>query len=150
VSGADASAEDEENGRKIPLRRIFGYSAVGLAGVMAAATLYSWVRIDRINKDADLHAYRDQFGPNNDVCAEAEAGTLADTMGKLEASARRLCREADALEVLQYVFLGGTLVAGGIGAYLLLSDRAPDEPMRVTLQPRFARGRGQLSATLRF
>jgi len=132
------------------MRRMFGYGAIGVAGVMAAATIYSWVRIDSINKDPDLRAYRAQFGPDDDVCQKAEDSTLSATMAGLESSARDLCRQADTLEVLQYVFLGSTIVAGGIGTYLLLTDKAADEPRSVRLQPSFARGRSGLTAIMRF
>ncbi len=131
-------------------RRIFGYSTVGLAGVMAVATVYTWVRIGSINKDPDLRNYRAQFGPRDDVCHKADEYALSTTMAGLEASARKLCHEADTLEVLQYVFLGGAIVAGGIGTYLLLTDKAPKAKLSVRLQPSFARGRSELTAIMRF
>jgi hypothetical protein len=118
------------------------------------------VRIDAINKEPDLQAYRKQFPPPdqqggvNDVCREARDRKLEmDDPGNtekaaLEASARDLCGKADTLEVLQYVFLGGAVVAGGVGAYLLLT--APDDPAPVSLRPRFGPGRASLTATYRF
>lgn len=149
----DDGAPSESNPR---LRRILGWSAVGLAGAFAVATTYTWVRIDKINSDSDLAEYRDQFPPaTSDVCTEADNNTLAITkrnpaLTDLEGNARSLCNEADTLEVLQYVFLGGAIAAGGVGAYLLLTSKDPKPSQALTLQPRFAQGRTQISATLRF
>jgi hypothetical protein len=155
----DQSEEDE--GPAPPWRRIFGWTSVGLAGGMVAATVVTWVRIDAINNEADLKAYRNQFPPPkekggvSDVCREARDHKLENDnpdnaeQAALEASARDLCGKADTLEVLQYVFLGGAVVAGGVGAYLLLT--APDDSGKpVSLRPRFGRGHASLTATYRF
>jgi hypothetical protein len=70
---------------------------------------------------------------------------------QLEGAARDLCSEADSLETMQYVFLSVALVAGGVGTYLLLTDREPDNKRaRVTLRPRVGFGRAQLDASVRF
>ncbi len=156
---SDEANEQEFDGQtksheKAPnLRRILGWSAVGLAGVLAATTAYTWVRIGRINEADDLQIYRDQFSKSDNVCNEARDGTLQRRnpgFAPLENSASDLCDEADTLEVLQYVFLGGALAAGGVGAYLLLTDKPAAAQHSVLIQPRLARGRGFLSATLRF
>ncbi len=135
------------------LRRILGWSAVGVAGALLVGTAYTWVRIDRINDSGDLANYRDRFSKSSNVCDEAHAGTLQKTNNKykpLEDSAANLCDEADTLEILQYVFLGGALAAGGVGAYLLLTDKPAGAKHSLLLQPHLARGRGTLSATFRF
>jgi hypothetical protein len=147
-------------------RKIAGYSAVGVAGVFAAATIYSWVRLGNIGDERAMTAYREKFpGPGsangtNDVCKQANARALETSqmmasdygsLVKLEGAARDLCGEADSLETLQYVFLGAALVAGGVGAYLLLSDREPDNRRRkYSFRPRVGFGRAQLDASVRF
>jgi hypothetical protein len=160
AGGAPADEPESEAGPAKPWRRIFGWTSVGLAGGLVAATVVTWVRIDAINKEPELKTYRNQFPPPDekggvsDVCREARDHKLAnDNPGDaekaaLEASARDLCGKADTLEVLQYVFLGGAVVAGGVGAYLLLT--APDDPGPVSLRPRFGPGRASLTATYRF
>lgn len=160
-SDTQAKREKPRNWRKIA-----GYTAVAVAGVFTVATIYSWVRLGNINDDRDMTAYREQFpGPGsangtNDVCRQADARTLEMTqmmspdyasLVQLEGSARDLCSEADSLEVLQYVFLGAALAAGGAGTYLLLTAREPDRSRgQITLRPRIGFGRAQLDASVRF
>jgi hypothetical protein len=155
--GADEAPPGEESQGR-PWRRILGWTTVGLAGGLAAATVVTWVRIDSINKEADLKAYRDEFpapgqpGGTHDVCREAEDGTLTGRepdKEALELSARDLCRKADTLEVLQYLFLGGALAAGGVGAYLLLTSSS-DSGKGVSLRPRLGRGHASLTASYQF
>lgn len=133
------------------LRRIFGYGAIALGGAFAVATLYSWIRIGRINDDKDYRAYRASFprqgseGGVSDVCREAKRGTLArldEDDAALENKARDLCDEGARLETLQYVFLGGAVVAGGVGGYLLWSAKKR-EKSQLTLTPA-VRGRTAL------
>ena len=143
---------------KRSLRKIMGWTSIGLAAAFAAATVYTWVRIENINDDPDYLAYRGAFPRANltngvkNVCALAEHGVLAEMMpdkAELEASANDLCNEADTLEVLQYVFIGGTLLTGGVGTYLLLTDKG--EPRAtVRLSPRFDAQSASLAATLTF
>ncbi|MET0341689.1 MAG: hypothetical protein ABW252_11860 [Polyangiales bacterium] len=142
--------------KKRSWRRIVGWSSVGVGAAFAVATIYSWVRLGKINDDADYTAYREKFPRGSsgadDVCRAAKRGTLAmrdPSSAALERTARDLCNEGDKLEALQYVFLGGTLLGAGAGTYLLLTAPKHDEP-RATLQPRFGRGIATLEATLRF
>lgn len=134
------------------LRRIVGFTSVGIAAGLAAATIYSWVRINNINDDSALREYRSNFNSQvSDVCVEAEAGTLARAMpGKagLERSARDLCGEADTLEVLQYVFLGSALAVGGVGAYLLLKN--PAHTPKVSVRPSYRHGQAMVRAAIQF
>ncbi len=152
----DGSADPEAAGPtrdRSPMRQYLGYGALGLAGALALTTTFTWVRIAAIDDDPDLKAYRLQYGRSDDVCVKASQGTLAmrePDKAALESSARNLCDEADTLEILQYVFLGSALAAAGVGTYLLLTKAPADAPLSVILQPSLARGRGQLTATLRF
>ncbi len=139
-------------------RRIAGWVTLGLGGAFAAATIYSWVRIRNINDSGDYVAYRHQFRPGgmvggtSNACAAAAHGELAardPSMAALERSAHSLCKEADTLETLQYVFLGGALLSAGVGTYLLVSAR--DRPQaRVSVSPRFGTGVALLEANVRF
>jgi hypothetical protein len=167
LPGTDSGASNAERESARNWRKIAGYAAVGTAGVFAAATIYSWVRLGNIGDDRDMTAYREKFpGPSaangtSDVCREADARTLQTTstmspdyaaLVRLEASARTLCGEADSLEVLQYVFLGATLAAGGVGAYLLLTDGEPSKARtsRFSFRPHVGLGRAHVNASVRF
>jgi hypothetical protein len=144
------------------VRKILGWTNVGLAVAFAAATIYSWVRIENINDDPDYLAYRAAYPRANlangvkNVCAHAKKGTLVTLypdqpeQAELEASARDLCNEADTLQTLQWVFLGGTVLTGGVGTYLLLTDRHHEPRATVRLSPRFDAQSASLAATLSF
>lgn len=140
------------------LRRIFGWVSVGIGAALAGATIYSWVRLRQIADDPDYKDYRRSFPPRGtengvgNVCREAERGTLAmqdPSRAALERSARSLCDEADKLEVAQYLFLGGALVGGGVGTYLLLTSR-PRSAGELSLQPRFDGTSAVLEASTAF
>lgn len=149
---AFAGMEGPEDQKPSSLRRIIGWSSLGIALGLTGATIYSWVRIGNINDDPQLQAYRAQFPPNvSDVCLEAEAGTLTRdkrSQAGLENSARSLCNEADTLEVLQYVFLGSAIAFAGIGTYLLVTDSKRQQT--VSLRPSFRHGQAMIRASVQF
>jgi hypothetical protein len=101
-----------------------------------------------------MRTYRDQFPPpgqaggTSDVCKEAKHGTSAATLPEVEANVRNLCQQSNALEVLQYVFLGSALAFGGVGTYLLLSSSK--SKTSVSLAPRIGYGVAGLRATMQF
>lgn len=138
------------------LRRILGWVSVGIGGVLAAGTIYSWVRLKQISEDPDWTAYRASFPRGTsgvgDVCREASRGTLAERSPEragLEQSAKDLCEEVDVLEVAQYVLLGGALTAGGVGTYLLFTS-GPRARGEVSLRPRFNATGALLEASAAF
>ncbi len=143
------------------LRRIFGWTSLGIGAAFAAATIYSWVRIEHINNDSDFREYRAAFpraGSANgvgNVCPLAARGALAaqdEDKRALERRANDLCNEADSLQTLQYVFLGGTLIGAGVGTYLLVSARRMErsEAKSLTIAPRFGYQSAALEARLSF
>jgi hypothetical protein len=162
-----AAADDEEaptagpSTDKRQLKRILGWSSVGVAAGFAAATIYSWVKMLRISKNDDLADYSELFpkpgepGGTSDACKQATDGFYAGMPGvtpdrvRLEQSAAEQCTQADKLEKLQYVFLGGTLVFAGVGTWLLVSTRKSAETS-LSLSPSFAPQQASLRASLRF
>lgn len=157
---ADAEAEaplaPSPKAPRRSLRRILGWVSVGIGGVLAAGTIYSWVRLKQISEDPDWMAYRASFPRGasgvGDVCPEAAKGTLAQRAPEsagLEQRANDLCEEVDVLEVAQYVLLGGALTAGGVGTYLLLTS-GRRERGEVSLRPRFNATSAVLEASAAF
>lgn len=159
------------------LRRALGWASVGVGAAFAIATIYSWVRIEKINDDSDYLAYRGAFpranleGGVKDVCGSAKRGALAarepgmPALADLEQRALDLCDTAQTLEALQYVFIAGTVVGAGVGTYLLLTSRKPPrgqavsgprrwaaQPVPTTLHvaPRFGLQSASLAATVSF
>jgi len=148
---APVAVEQEADSEPSPrprrsLRRIFGWVSVGLGAAFAAGTIYSWVRLKQISEDSDWNAYRHAYpkgsapGGVKNVCSQADKGALGmmdPALAKLERSAKDLCKEADLLEVAQYVLLGGAIVGGGVGSYLLLTSPRPRASGDLSLRPRF-------------
>ena len=140
------------------LRRTLGWVSLGVGAAFAIATVYSWVRIGHIDHDGSYREYRAAFpkagtpGGVSNVCGPAARGELArrePTQAGLERKAHDLCSEADTLETLQYVFLGGSLLGAGLGTYLLVTAR--DKPVAtVQLRPRIGAQSAGLAATLSF
>lgn len=158
-SSAGDSATPETPKR--PWKKIAGWTSVALATGLAAATVYTWVRIGNIADSNALDAYRKQFpagnalGGTNDACQEAIDRTLVKRnpgnvqSAILEEPAHDLCTEAQTLEKLQWVFLSGTVVFGGLGTWLLIT--APKEPKTtLSISPSFGPMSASLQANLRF
>jgi hypothetical protein len=163
---APSTAEDRQARNKY-LRRVFGWTSVGVAAGFAIATIYSWVRIGNISDDKDLLRYANYYpkkgaGSTKDACKQAVDGELATTKTSPingqpvtsqqltdESTSRHLCKEADRLETLQWVFVGGTVAFAGLGTWLLWSGYR-NEPATLSLRPRFGYQAASLDATLRF
>jgi TolB-like protein len=163
---APPTAEDKQARNKY-LKRVFGWTSVGIAAGFAIATIYTWVRIGNISEDKDLLRYANYYpkkgaGSTKDACKQATHGELAEkkispTTGQPvtsqqltdEATSSDLCKEADRLEGLQWVFVGGTVAFAGVGTWLLWSGYR-EQPVTVSLRPRFGFQAASLDATLRF
>ncbi len=153
-ASAFAGMQGPEDKPPSSLKKILGWTSIGLAVGLTGATIYSWARLGNINDDPHLANYRAQFPPSvSDVCLEAEAGNLAKTQPSaagLESKARSLCDEADTLEVLQYVFLGSAIAFGGLGTYLLVTAPKRRPSTTVSLRPSYRRGQAMLRASVQF
>jgi hypothetical protein len=148
--------------------RWLGWTLVGVGGASVIGAIVSMVIVADVNDDPLYEDYRDAVArgndrvrmanrPNevvNDVCQAAELGAQYGFSAANLQKVDDLCSQGATFEVLQWVFLGTAVAAGGAGTYLLLtSDGEPAEPAgaaRLTLQPRWSPGRASLSATLRF
>jgi hypothetical protein len=159
----DEQADDDDGpaSDKRQLKRILGWSSVGVAAGFAAATVYSWVKMLKISRNEDLNSYSEEFprpgepGGTSDACREATEGHFAKDpestpmQRALEKTAADQCKQADKLEKLQYVFLGGTLAFAGVGTWLLVSSRKSTEKS-LSISPSFSPHQASLRASLRF
>lgn len=169
---ADYSMGDEPGGG----HRLgwLGWTLIGVSGASLVGAGVSMLRISTIDDDALLNDYRDRVALGNvtareqgsrvyeDVCDAAEAGLFEDPMaddprGDLERVAD-LCAEADVWEVMQWVFIGTAVAAGGVGTYLVLTADDGDDPSErvreggpsLVVAPHFGSHGASVSATLRF
>jgi hypothetical protein len=96
----------------------------------------------------------------DDVCVAAEDGLPYGLSNDDLNEVADLCGEADTFEVLQWVFLGTALAAGGTGVALILTEADEPDPEAtaggraprpaLSLTPRLGRRSGHVTATLRF
>jgi hypothetical protein len=91
-----------------------------------------------------------------DVCAEVDKGNrYSVSPGDFERS-NISCNRGQTYQLLQFVFLASALITGGVGAYLLIDDRAEqrrtdqNRQRAMQLQPRFSRTSAELAAQWRF
>lgn len=158
----ESSAVNDGIAARQKLKRVLGYTSLGVAGGFAIATIYAWVRIKRISDDNTLDAYRrmwprpGQPGGTSNACREADHLNLSrgqpgnPMIAALERSARDLCNEGQTLEKLQYVFLGGTVAFGGMGAILVWSAKRSQAQHALHLEPSFGWASVSLDAHYRF
>ncbi len=166
-SGEAASLLPYEDSRYKPGPSLewLGWTLVGVGGASLVGTIVSWAWIDSIENDARFTDYRIRVGYKDptvqDVCVEADQGASYTSPDDTTAindfdDVQSMCNRADVLEVLQWVFLGSAVVAGGVGAYILITDsgseseRAGSVPSEFVLQPRISPKASTVTATLRF
>jgi hypothetical protein len=171
----DEEPRQKEGGHGL---RWLGWTLVGVGAVSAAGLVVSWTQIIRINNDDRLERYSGEVAEYNrrelakaqstgvepplfdDFCEAASTGyafdgEFYDNRSKFK-EVQGLCDDADTWEVLQYVFLGTAVAAGGTGIVLLLTagdggERvATSEPPRFALTPQVSPERAGLQATFRF
>jgi len=181
ASGRDPSLdwEDEEPPQKEGGHNLrwLGWTLVGVGAASAVGLIVSWTQIIRINNDDRLERYSGEVAEYNrvelakarttgiepklfdDFCEAANTGfsfegEFFDNRDKFK-EVQGLCSDADTWEVLQYVFLGTAVAAGGTGIVLLLTsgdggEHATSEPPRFALTPQVSPDRAGFQATLRF
>jgi hypothetical protein len=143
------------------------YAFFGLSGLSLAGMVVSWVWISSIENDQDYKDYRARVSENKagvNVCEEAKNGLAYAVPGSPEygkfSDVQKMCAHGGTLEVMQFVFLGAALVSGGIGAYLLLTQKGAEdkEPevksgilaSQLSLQPLINRRSIGLNASIAF
>jgi hypothetical protein len=93
----------------------------------------------------------------DDICAEAEKGHNFGVSDKERRDVVDMCSRGATFEVLQWVFLGTALISGGVGAYILATDkeRTRGESARAqgpafALSPAFGQRSASLTARVAF
>lgn len=133
-----------------------GYTLLGTAAVSAGLTVFSWTQIKAAETDDSFVAYGEavyvQDPTIKDVCEQADAGFRYGVNPQTVAGARGACDKGQTFDVLQYVFLGATLVSAGFGAYFLLDDDGEDDAgsgaRDVSVRAHLARDGGLVSVKL--
>lgn len=141
----------------VDARRATGYALLGGAVVSTGLSVLSWVQIDRAQSNDSFAAYRRSVGQQSpstrDVCDEARSGQSYGLDASSFARVKSSCSAGKTFEVLQYVFLGGAVVSGGLSAFLLFGGDAKERPAaagRVTLHPSVHRRGASLGARIHF
>jgi hypothetical protein len=144
----------------ISARKLAGYVLLGGAAASVGMSVLSFVQVDRAASNAAFQEYRGLVGANNatakDVCDEAKAGKYYMQRPEFINQVKSSCSTGSTFEVLQYVFIGGALVTGGLATFLLLGGGDSKEKAQatglnhVTLHPSIGRGGASLSARMRF
>lgn len=141
-------------------RTVAGYALLGAAAVSTGLSVFSFVQIQNAQDDSGFTNYRRAVGRMQpevqDVCAEVDSGNRYGVSSADFERSTISCNRGQTYQLLQFVFLGSALIAGGVGAYLLLDDSAErpraehNRQQALQLEPRFSRTSAELSARWRF
>ncbi|HKU41521.1 MAG TPA: hypothetical protein VJR89_25365 [Polyangiales bacterium] len=140
---------------------IAGYALLGGAVLTAGLSVLSFVEVERAEKDPNYERYRLAVGNSSrmnvsDVCDEAAAGRSYGLSPASFRDVKETCTRGMTYEVLQFVFLGGAVVSGGLAAFFLTTGSGGDKEKAslktgdVSLQPSLGRRGFALNAKLKF
>lgn len=143
----------------VSARTVVGIALLGGAAASVGLSIFSFTQVNSAQHNASYEAYRLAVGQMNanvkDVCSEADANKRYNLSPDSFKEAKNACSKGQTFEILQYVFIGGAVLTGGLATYLLVggkSDTPPptDASTRLTLHPSISRGGASLTARLRF
>jgi hypothetical protein len=152
---------DLSTGNGLSARKVAGYVLLGGAAASVGLSVLSFIQVDRAANNASFQDYRLLVGSMTtgvkDVCDEANAGKR---YGKSEDTFRQVkssCNTGSTFEVLQYVFIGGALVTGGLAPFLLFGGGSSNQEQAaatglrtLTLHPSIKKDGASLNARVRF
>ena len=119
VDDSEASTSDDVSNASA------GWGAIIVGGAFAVAGVYSTIRVNSINHDADFRGYRAGIPQGDDACTEANRNVVVNGAATPDRISD-LCSQSKTFVALQYVFFGLGAVAAGTGALILLTDdKAP-------------------------
>jgi hypothetical protein len=153
---ADRSLQLTAAGRGISGRKVAGYALLGGAVLSTGLSVFSFVEIDRSQRNDNFERYRRAVGqlrPSaRDVCDEAASGQSYGLGSADFAKVKSNCSTGRTFEVLQYVFIGSAVISSGLSAFLLFGA-APQVKVgdaQVTLHPNVGKRGGSVDARFRF
>jgi hypothetical protein len=142
-------------------RKVAGYALLGGAVLSAGLSVLSFVEIDHSQNNDAFERYRRAVGQQRpsvrDVCDEAlgqqSYGLDAGSISRVRSS----CATGRTFEVLQFLFIGGAVISGGLSAFLLLGPGSEqpartqtDHASRFSLHPSLSRRGASLKARFTF
>ena len=143
AAGPKPPVEDEEPEEPTGSnRKLYGYIGLGAGAVFLGGGVFSALQVNSVNNDNGFDAYRSGLAPNQDVCDEADRGTVVSGAPSPNSIADK-CSSASTFQTMQFVFFGLGAVATGAGLYFLLTgddDPAQDSARSKTPRVRTAIG----------
>lgn len=139
--------------------RVAGYALLGGAVLSAGASVLAFVEVHRAERNRDFERYRLAVGARttnvSDVCDEASAGRRYGMDASSFREVKSACSRGTTFEILQFVFIGGAVVTGGLAAYFLTSGGGSKERPTLgsdnwSLHPTIARKGFGLGARMKF
>jgi hypothetical protein len=100
-----------------------GWTGVGVGAALLGAGIYSVIKVNSIESEPKVDAYRRGFPPDVDACERAEAGASSRIAGAATPSEMQdFCGTANTFQALEFVFFGLGAISAGAGIYLLATD----------------------------
>ncbi|MFW5739937.1 MAG: PEGA domain-containing protein [Myxococcota bacterium] len=119
--------EAEGAGAGPNMRRIGAYSALVAGGAFAVGGVYSSLKVNSVNNEDAIDAYRRGVPQGEDLCDAADRGFVSTQSGAASpADVKDKCSTASKFQTLQFVFYGLSAISVGAGAYLLATEE-PEE-----------------------
>jgi hypothetical protein len=138
---AENPAEPESpRDKRSGIQKTLGYVALGVGGALAAGGVYSMIRVDAINNESGFDRYRQGLRSDQDVCDEADKGTVVPGASSPGDVADQ-CGTARTFQTLEYVFFGAGAASIVTGTVLLLTDSSAErQPAKLRVAPTVAIG----------
>jgi hypothetical protein len=141
-------------------RKVAGYALLGGAVLSAGLSVLSFVEIDHAQSNDAFDRYRRAVGQQRpsvrDVCDEALSQQSYGLDPGSFQRVRSSCATGRTFEVLQFLFIGGAVISGGLSAFLLLGPGSEQpatdkrETSHFSLHPSLSRRGATLKARLTF
>ncbi|MCA9604095.1 MAG: PEGA domain-containing protein [Myxococcales bacterium] len=133
-------------GGGLPVDLVVGSALLVAAAAFAGVWIYSGVTVfGHMNSD-EWSNIRDGYDPSTSNLCQSSAPRSDRT--------NEICNEVATLEVLQFVFMGLTAVAGGLGLYFVISgasgDDSASDAATLELLPSFGVDHAYLGARIRY
>lgn len=120
--------EEDEGGPGPNMRRIGAYSALVAGGALAVGGVYSTLKVQGVNNEDAIKAYKDGIPKGTDMCDAADRGVVSGQEGAASpADVQDKCSTAGKFQTLQWVFYGLSALSVGAGTYLLATEEPQEQ-----------------------